>query len=279
MLRLAVSDANDSLWRQVATRLRGAILETCDQNSSETCDAGVFLRRLEVEGLGKQPFFTCGKPVLLSAEVWWSEEAGRLLPPLQRCTVANLDRYLPSRQLIRQQLDEGKLGEPGLIRVHRWETAVTQVRGPRNLPTTLLCDLDVVLWFFGKLPNQVYAIDSDSVLVHLGFPGGGMALLDNAHALPGDGYRSLSVIGSAGAAYSDDHQNMQLVCRGGVTEALRVEEGVLHFAALVQDFINSLNTGRDLSHYLEACKQVEAVAAAVWKSIRTGRAIVPEGLG
>ena len=35
--------------------------------------------------------------------------------------VVNSDQFLPSRQLIRQQLDTGKLGEVGLVRVHRWE--------------------------------------------------------------------------------------------------------------------------------------------------------------
>ena len=35
--------------------------------------------------------------------------------------VINPDRFLPSRQLIRQQIEAGKLGEVGLIRIHRWE--------------------------------------------------------------------------------------------------------------------------------------------------------------
>ena len=43
------------------------------------------------------------------------------------------------------------------------------------------------------------------VHVHLGFPEGGMALMDDAQTLSGgDGCFSLSMIGSTGAAYAND---------------------------------------------------------------------------
>ena len=35
-------------------------------------------------------------------------------------SIVNPDRCLPSRQLLRQQLDTGKLGEAVLVRSHRW---------------------------------------------------------------------------------------------------------------------------------------------------------------
>ena len=122
--------------------------------------------------------------------------------------VINPDRFLPSRQLIRQQFDTGKLGEVGLIRVHRWEprgsASADDVHG---LPASLLRDLDVVLWLIGHSPDAVYAVEqTDSnpsnsrgrfLQVHLGFPSGAMALLDFADRLPpGEGYQSLSLIGS-----------------------------------------------------------------------------------
>ena len=128
--------------------------------------------------------------------------------PMIRLTIGsteiafNPDRFLPSRQLIRQQLDSGKLGDVGLIRVHRWEPTVGQVFNlpgvggqvenlPHEinvLPTGLLRDLDLVLWLVGKPPDSIYAVsrsessDSQSkfIQVHLGFPGGAMALISTA---------------------------------------------------------------------------------------------------
>src|SRR5437016_4805869 len=105
MIRLAVSAANDTLWREIAPRLRGATLKTCSDDSPRMSDAGVFFHLPDVNGAGIKRFLDAGKPVLLSAEVWWASEAVRALPGLERRAVVNLDRYLPSRQLIRQQLD------------------------------------------------------------------------------------------------------------------------------------------------------------------------------
>lgn len=203
--------------------------------------------------------------------------------------VVNPDRFLPSRQLIRQQLDAGKLGEVGLIRIHRWESVgqvfnlpglagqvenLPHVEG--NLPTGLLCDLDLVLWLVGKLPDAIHAVEqSDAsgrfVQVHLGFPGGAMALIDFSNRLPvGDGYQSLSVIGSAGAAYADDHQNMQLVFRGGQAQAVRAEETGRRHSAAVQERIESLQAGQDVAASVAEWRNVLKVADDIQQSISSG---------
>lgn len=203
--------------------------------------------------------------------------------------VVNPDRLLPSRQLIRQQLDAGKLGEVGLIRIHRWEPVGQVFNLPglagqvenlphdeSNLPTGLLRDLDLVLWQVGKFPDAIHAVEqSDAsgrfVQVHLGFPGGAMALIDFANRLPaGDGYQSLSVIGSSGAAYADDHQNMQLVFRGGNAQAVRAEETGRRHAAAVQDQIDSLQAGHDVAACVAEWQNVLKVAEAVRRAISSG---------
>ena len=203
----------------------------------------------------------------------------------------NPDRCLASRQLIRQQLDAGKLGDVGLVRVHRWEpcdaASADQVLG---LPASLVRDLDVVLWFIGRSPDAVYAVEQTAsesghsrgrfLQVHLGFPGGAMALLDFANRLPpGEGYQSLSVIGSAGAAYADDHQNMQLVFRGGRPQALLAEESGRRHAALVQETIEGLQAGGDVSAHVAEWQNVVKVAESVRQSIESnkpvGRALLP----
>jgi hypothetical protein len=70
-----------------------------------------------------------------------------------------------------------------------------------------------------------------------------MALIDYSGRLPGgDGYDSLSVIGSAGAAYADDHQNRQLAYQGGCPRAMLTGEGDAHLTTLVQEFVDALRT-------------------------------------
>jgi hypothetical protein len=106
-----------------------------------------------------------------------------------------------------------------------------------------------------------------------------MALLDHTYRLPpGDCYHSLSLIGSAGTAHADDHNNMQLLFRGGRPQAVRADEGVLYLSTLLQEFADALNAGRDLSQHLTAWCNALAVEAAVRKSLQTRQAIEPEGL-
>jgi predicted dehydrogenase len=202
-----------------------------------------------------------------------------------RLAVVNPDRYLPSHQLIQQQLDAGKLGETVLVRSHRWEPVATNNRlGPSHCPGPLLRDLELALGLSGKPPNRVYALERaidepNAPLVrfiqaHLGFAGGGMALIDYANRLPpGDAYRSLTVIGSAGAAYADDHQNMQLLYRGGRPQAVPTRVGPRQLAALVQEFVDVLHTDRDTPGGVAAWRAAWTVAAAVSRSIETGQAI------
>src|SRR5262249_44090281 len=116
------------------------------------------------------------------------------------------------------------------------------------------------------------------VQVHLGFPGGAMALIEHTDRLPpGDGYQSLAVIGTAGAAYADDHQNMQLAYRGGRPQAVRTEEEAGALAALVQDFADALRAGRDLSASVPAWQGVLAVADAARRSLASRQAVPLEG--
>ena len=192
----------------------------------------------------------------------------------------NPDRFLPSRQLIRQQLDAGKLGEIGLIRIHRWEAAVGKNDG--DVPAGLLRDLDLALWLVGKLPDAIHAVEQSNssgrtIQVHLGFPGGAMALVDFSNQLPnGDGYQSLSVIGSSGAAYADDHQNMQLVFRGGRVQAVRAEETGRRHSAAVQERIDSLQAGHDVATSVAEWQNVARVAESVRQAMRNvGWALLP----
>ena len=133
------------------------------------------------------------------------------------------------------QLRSRKLGEPGLLRVHRWRQAETEthILSKSSTAALLFGDIDLALRIFGETPTEIYAIGRDDhayVQVHLGFSNGGMAILDFARGLPsGQGYNSVSLIGSTGAAYADDHHNSHLLFTGGVVhkqeDALVMERG------------------------------------------------------
>lgn len=272
MIRLAVA-ADEGTLRALTPRMRGATLLPLGGADfrPDTCDAIACLRHTALV----RELLAAGKPLLLCGSL-----PGLDLPESGRLTLANPDRYLPSRRLVKEQIDSGKLGEPGLVRIRRWEPPSPDVDAHR------LADLDSILWLFGRPPETVFALPRiaapDDVTpcchIHLGFPGGGMALLDHAATLPpGEGYSCLHVIGSAGAAYADDHQNMQLLYRGGTPLALRAGEGVKSLAALLQDFVDALNAGRDPSAGRSDWRNALLVYRAALRSMRSGNAERPEG--
>lgn len=158
--------------------------------------------------------------------------------------VATPLRFLPSVEAIKQSVEGGQLGTPGLLRIHRWVTNLTG-----DAFGWLVHEIDLANWLFGHRPTQVYAVSRDAagpyLQVHLGFPEGGMSLIDVAATLPGGDYYSLSLIGGDGAAYADDHHNMHLVYRGSQPAAVRGDPGVTHLVALLREFLAAIRDRRD----------------------------------
>lgn len=215
-----------------------------------------------------------GKHVLASAPVGESlEEAGSVVDACSRAGV-NLSlcqtlRYLPANQIVSERLTSGKLGEPGLLRVHRWNA------GPGNpLARVLFGDIDLAIHFFGAGPSSIYAIrrgEEAYVQVHLGFPAGGMAVLDFSSGLPeGRGYDSLSLIGSRGAAYADDHHNTHLLFAGGNPTALVSDAGSGHRMEL-QVFVDAIRSGAPGTG--DGCQAVHQVIESVDQSIKSGQVL------
>lgn len=283
-VRLAVSYPDEATRVGIAARLRGATVVPWapgDRDAVMLCGAAHLCEQL----LGG------GAPVLLVADPCPTADAMESLFATARTSgvpfaVVNLDRYLPSRQLIKKQL-AGPLGEPGLIRSHRWEPpSADRASDPAALPDALLRDLDVALWLAGRAPNRVYATGQKAegaadrcIQVHLGFANGGMALLDYTNRLPpGDGYQSLSVIASSGAAYADDHQNAQLLYCGGNAQAVRTKERAGQLASVAQEFVDALRAGQNLSASATDWHAVFALAKIVQKSLASGRAVEVEAL-
>ena len=184
-----------------------------------------------------------GKHVLVAAPVADSledtesmlraaEEAGVFL------AVGGLPVNVPANRVILDRLSSGKLGEPGLLRVHCWSG-----ESSRSLASKLYGHIDLAIRFFGSSPAELYCVargDQSYLQAHLGFAGGGMAVLDFSDRLPaGQGYDSLSLVGSSGAAYSDDHHNTHLLFAGGNPVALIDDcgDGLLHE---VQAFVDAV---------------------------------------
>ena len=134
-------------------------------------------------------------------------------------------------------------------------------------------EIDVANWLFEDLPSEVYATGrgDDYLQVHLGFPNGGMALIDCASSLPdGGGYFSLSVIGSTGAATADDHHNMNLMYRGGKPLAVAGGQGVSHVRGQLQEFVDAIAEQRPPATSGIDGRNALLVADAAGKSIATG---------
>ena len=192
------------------------------------------------------------------------------------------DRFIPGIQAVKNSVDSGSLGEPGLLRIHRWEAGDAKPSG--LLPQHLIPDIDLATWIFGCLPTLIYAVSrgaagsapavTDYLQLHLGFPGGGMALIDVSTSMPdGDGYYLLSMIGSTGAAYADDHHNMQLLYGGGRPSALKTGQGCSHLTAQLQEFASAIADGREPAANGADWQNAIQVANAVATSLSTGRAV------
>ena len=150
-------------------------------------------------------------------------------------------RFRPSVQALIRSHQRGDLGEPGLVRIHRWRPE--PVRSIE--PASIIPEIDLILWIFGSAHEAAHAVSrgTDFLQVHLGFAQGGMALADYAWGVAG-GYDSLSLIGGTGAAYADDHHNMNLLFAAGPVQAIRTGQGATDVNALLKEFVMAIDEGR-----------------------------------
>ncbi len=288
MIRLAVC-GEENLWRAVSSRLHGAMVAGCFDTEAtfpplENHDAVLFAGSRPTEISWLERSLSHGKHVLVADASWFTRDQKETFPvtsriPGLRFSIVNPDHYLPSRQLIKQQIEAGKLGVPGLVRIHRWE-AVDETTRPtdQQVPSPLVLDIELAEWLIGTEPESIYAteakrLDQDpragrTIQVHVGFPEGAMALIDYSNALPaGEGYQSLSVIGSAGAAYADDHQNMQLLYQGQHPQAVRVGEEIRQWTSVAQEFVDSIQARRNLMPVVAEWNHLETIANVVERSL------------
>lgn len=159
--------------------------------------------------------------------------SGRTMPALS-------SRFQPSTWQIKRALDDGKLGQPGLLRIHHWRSASDENHAD------LASELDLAIWMIGSPPSEVYAVVREKYLhVHLGFAGGAMAIIDIDWSIPdGNTYDSLSLIGSTGAAYADDQHNMNLLLGAAGTSAMRTSQRDVALAGMMEEFAAAITDDR-----------------------------------
>ena len=218
-----------------------------------------------------------GKHVFLAAPCLASEEQAKTL--LQRCQsksvtlfAGGLPRNSPACAPMLARLTDGKLGEPGLLRVHRWWDRLPAFHNSstdRLEPFLTFGDIDLAIRVFGEAPTEVFALergDPAYLQIHLGFSNGGMALLDFAKLRTGRGYDSVSLIGSTGAAYADAHHNVHLLFTGGEPKTWMSDPGN-GFAAELSAFANCVLENQtpavDGAAILRVHRVIEAVRAAL----------------
>ncbi len=194
-------------------------------------------------------------------------------------------RFQPDVQTLRESIATGKLGAPGLLRIHHWMPPDGDSPCNGDAPAgAIVCDvaaeIDLACCLFEGPPNVVFALqqgDADqirSVQVHLGFPKGGMALIDVVDGLPSEAeYATRSVIGATGAVYADAHHDMQLMFQDGTTRAVGIDWQHRHLLPQIQDFVDALAADRQPLASPPAVRRALHVADGVARSIETGAAV------
>ncbi len=265
MLKLGLIDSDpaaDLDWQAAADRLADVTIVDADA-ADAVLVAGV--------DAANQAAAAGHHVLLLPGSLCNADDAARLAAPDGIVVMlAATGRFRPSIQEVQAVNSAGALGPLGLLRIHRWM--------PAGAPVSIAClaeQLDLANWLFDTLPSEIYAVrrgESGSyALLHLGFPGDGMALIDVATTLPaGDDYYSLSLIGGDGSVYADDHHNMHLLYAGGQPEAVRGGEGVTGLVNLLGEFTTAISEGRPADPGTIATAAALRVAEAAERSIEAG---------
>lgn len=297
--------AADSETAQKKAGSTGAKIRTSDlegllSKHGGTFDAVVVRSPVSLRKRNCQLVAAAGKHVLVESPLAISQDA--VVQIVSACSDAGVvlmaaqeARFSPSLCTVKESLEARQLGSPGLLRIHSWGPAdngteewIGDDTGRMTsgwLLSRVSREIDLACWIFDSGPSLIFAVarnlwpeKSDKsfgyVQLHLGFPGGGMAVVDDSQTLPqGDSYFSLSLIGSTGAAYADDHHNMQLLYGGGSPSALNVGEDEFCVHMQLQEFIDSIEEGREPGVTGTDALGVIEVAEAAAVSLATGEAV------
>lgn len=179
-------------------------------------------------------------------------------------------RFRPDLSEPIQSFRAGNLGRAGLVRMHIWKDKSTGVAFHEKAGAIDLC-MEI---FGGDSPDSVFWPQSSdgtygriNQAVHLGFPCGGMAIIDFGEIEKmGDGYDSFTLIGSHGAAYADDHRNRNLVFSNGTVKAAAPDYFHVGTIGLIHDFVERVrenHSPQELQKRLSNISEILEMAGGV----------------
>ena len=186
--------------------------------------------------------------------------------------VAQPNRFSAYSLAIREALDAGHLGTPGLVRIHHWSSQSQQSRA--RLWEMAVREVDSTCWFFGSQPDVIFGQSSVSesepvgLALHLGFESG-MAIIDCAFHAGGSFYTS-SLIGSKGAAYADDHHNTNLLLQDGTTEGVPIKGDDVWLPRQLEAFADCIQ-GRATDTSVGEVKQAISICHAAIQSAESNK--------
>ncbi len=192
------------------------------------------------------------------------------------CCAAQIRRFTPYATAIREGLDKKQLGEPGLVRIHRW-LEKDQVEPPQTvLWAATVGEIDLACSLFDS-PLEVVSAQAitgqQGIVIHLGFQSG-MAIVDcSIHA--GKPFYTASLIGSKGAAYADDHHNTNLLMKSE-TLGLNVAQDSDSLRLQIESFVDTIKSGSD-DTTIDEMKRAIRVSQSAIKSAGSGQAAKFDG--
>ncbi len=273
-------------------------LEQLFENAADRFDIAVVDSTLPMRAEIARRLAEVGKPSCLNfPPASQASEWNELSAVFQRTgvpwMVANPWRCHAYLNTIQQSLESNQLGRPGLLRLHHWARRPTISRLDQvGIVTLAATQLDVACWLFGGRPTSVYAValpqsspSSDREMdertgglqIHLGFADGGMAQLGCVVAPHCQPYSMVTLVGSQGAAYADDHHNMNLLI-GERNESLLVEQRADRIARLLDTVSDCFGEFDDRRVCTPAeLTVVYQVAQVVAESLENGKAGVWDG--
>ncbi|WP_201006713.1 Gfo/Idh/MocA family protein [Paenibacillus glycanilyticus] len=246
---------------------------------------------LEAAEAGKHVI--CEKPVALSLE-----DTDEIIEACRRngvrLFVGHVVRFFPEYEQVRRQIEEGKIGEPGVAHTKRVGGHPGIARGWFKdhaksggvIVDMMIHDIDFMRWIWGEV-KSVYAMnackdDSDYALVTLEFANGAAANLEAHWGDPGPFRYAAEISGSGGLIRLDSAASASLHVRtraqaerDGRFAEIPQSPGVLspydrelaHFLACVRDGAEPLVTAEDAREALR-------IALAALESIQTGKVVL-----
>lgn len=271
--------------RDVELTVVGPTWEAVSQNHPESFDAVIICSPIEHDSDVIAKCVRARKHLLLTSSVLQSiQDLDQLVSQCReadvRLMIGDTIRFQPSISSVNVAVKSGHLGVPALLRSHAWHPADPNPHVPSS--SLLFQQLDLTQWIFETLPTEIYAVahrlHQDTLQIHFGFPNGAMGLITISESLPeGDRYCSCSVIGSTGAAYADDHRQMQLVYQPNGIRANRTEEGLLARVEELREFTDAVFHHREPSVSATDARRVMIMMEAVSRSIQSRQPLRLEG--